>query len=238
MQSRHYKRRIAKKSVAAYTLLELLTTITLIAMLSAMLFPVLAKLREKSRQSVCLSNLRQTGVAISLYAADYDDLYPYGADPSDKYTRIWGVDPTQDTILKAMPLLPNLLHSYTKEQKIWQCPSDTGLAAVEWSLSETGPRNKGVAPSLYEVFGSSYFYRTELAFAQKLHGATVYDPDPPYNDRGTASLVVMNDASGRWHGSGKDIDEQRMNALFGDGHVKSQSFVDNTHSWSLLLEKP
>ena len=70
------------------------------------------------------------------------------------------------------------------------------------------------------------------------HGTTGYDADPPHTDRGTASLVVMQDASGRWHGSGKGIAEQRFNALFGDGHVKNQSFVQNRQAWSPVLDKP
>ena len=95
-----------------------------------------------------------------------------------------------------------------------------------------------MSPSLYDVFGSSYFFRIELAFRQKLHGTTGYESEPPHTDRGTAALVVMNDASGRWHGSGDDIDEQRYNALFGDGHMKNQSFIENRRAWSLVLEKP
>jgi prepilin-type N-terminal cleavage/methylation domain-containing protein/prepilin-type processing-associated H-X9-DG protein len=59
----------------AFTLIELLVIIAIIALLAALLFPVFAQAREKSRQAVCTSNMRQMGMALMLYASDYDDLY-------------------------------------------------------------------------------------------------------------------------------------------------------------------
>jgi prepilin-type N-terminal cleavage/methylation domain-containing protein/prepilin-type processing-associated H-X9-DG protein len=59
----------------AFTLLELLVVIAIIALLAALLFPVFAQAREKGRQAVCTSNMRQMGMAMMLYASDYDDLY-------------------------------------------------------------------------------------------------------------------------------------------------------------------
>jgi prepilin-type N-terminal cleavage/methylation domain-containing protein len=66
---------------AAFTLIELLVVIAIIALLAAILFPVFAKAREQARKATCLSNLRQIGVAVSLYASDYDGGYPNTDDP-------------------------------------------------------------------------------------------------------------------------------------------------------------
>jgi prepilin-type N-terminal cleavage/methylation domain-containing protein len=60
----------------AYTLLELLVVIALVAMLAALLLPILARAKEKARSSQCTGNLRQWGLAYEMYAADNGDFLP------------------------------------------------------------------------------------------------------------------------------------------------------------------
>jgi prepilin-type N-terminal cleavage/methylation domain-containing protein len=97
----------------AFTLIELLVVIAIIAILAAILFPVFARARENARKITCVSNLRQLGTAVTMYAQDYDEYLPNNF-AGKKDTMLWN-DLSGS----------GLLDAYLKNKKIWFCPSDT-----------------------------------------------------------------------------------------------------------------
>src|SRR3954451_14739757 len=60
-----------RSAPTGFTLIELLVVIAIIAVLAAILFPVFAQAREKARQASCLSNMKQQGLAVMMYAQDH-----------------------------------------------------------------------------------------------------------------------------------------------------------------------
>ena len=88
-----------------FTLIELLVVIAIIAILAAMLLPVLSRAKERARRTVDVSNLHQWGVACTVYAGDFKDYLPVGTrrsaigDPAND-DFIWFNGETWKTLLR------------------------------------------------------------------------------------------------------------------------------------------
>ena len=78
----HHGGKIVLRSMQrAFSLVELLVVVWIIALLAALLFPVFQGAKRKGQETGCLSNQHQTGIALILYLSDYDSQYPAALDP-------------------------------------------------------------------------------------------------------------------------------------------------------------
>ena len=144
----------------AFTLIELLIVIAIVALLAAILFPVFAQAKEKGRQTVCASNLRQLALANQMYSGDYDGRYaPAALDYYETNQQRWfGLrDAAGNFQAKSGPLVP-----YLKENgAIRRCPDfevspgagfDSGAGGYAYNDVALGSRvwqNRAYSASAY-----------------------------------------------------------------------------------------
>jgi prepilin-type N-terminal cleavage/methylation domain-containing protein len=114
---------------SAFTLTELLVVIGIIAVLIAVLMPVLSKARAEANRTVCLSNIRQLGMGILMYCNDNSGYFPTCAYPSDGLDFVAMNDDwiwwQANRNLNDSAIAKYLAASGSALQRIFRCPSDT-----------------------------------------------------------------------------------------------------------------
>ena len=115
----------------AFTLLELLIALAIVAVLTGIAWPVYQHLVQSSRASACMSNLRQIGSALNLYLGEHNMVMPVLKA---------GRASTADDV----PVIDDTLNAYAPDPKVFACPGDTsGQAAVTgtsyfWNVALSG----------------------------------------------------------------------------------------------------
>ncbi len=110
---------------SAFTLIELLVVIAIIAILAALLLPALSRAKAAAKSARCISNLRQLGLGLSMYVANFYN-YPFYQIPSPTNFSMW----------------PDYIQPYTSAfytNDVYRCPAYGGLTVQHTAVSEGSP---------------------------------------------------------------------------------------------------
>jgi prepilin-type N-terminal cleavage/methylation domain-containing protein/prepilin-type processing-associated H-X9-DG protein len=210
---------------AGFTLIELLVVIAIIAILAAILFPVFARAREKARQTSCLSNTKQLGIASDMYTTDYDESFPM----SIYAPVVRGGTPVPPVVTFYHALMP-----YMKNAQILQCPSEADRIKMS-ELQALVPL--AIAPGITTVSYNGNYAIFEDGPNNPLTGANhpvVSQGQLPY----PAETIIMSDgeielAPTLFNSPVVPAHNGIFNATFADGHAKgigtTPGYTDGTH---------
>ncbi|MDR3689359.1 MAG: prepilin-type N-terminal cleavage/methylation domain-containing protein [Fimbriimonas sp.] len=236
---------MSQSSSRAFTLIELLVVIAIIAILAAILFPVFAQAKEAAKKTTCLSNAKEYGLALNMYANDSEDCYPepYVAPPY-YYAAVWPNTYTWQTEIQP----------YIKSKQMTKCPdnvyADGGNLSLEpsayvsycmmddpWdSEPYTWPPLQNRSSSVIETpaslaqIGECRYGYIDMSFGVDGNVTSTYN-SLNYTPEGNLGWVPDPTGTGGSVGS-VQIHLNQTNYAFFDGHAKSynlnQAFSTNS----------
>ncbi len=206
---------MSRKVLRAFTLIELLCVISIIASLAAILFPSLASAKSVAYKVSCISNLKQIGAATSLYLGDNDDHYPFGINGFERAAPHYPVGRPRNEPPESFPLIVDSLLVYAHDgRQMFRCPSDMG--------HRFGNDKVTLVPFFPYNDGSSY------VFADLLQGQTTsFFKDP-------STAVWACDVANDWHIKPLPGMFGAVNALAYDGHASTRH--ENERCWPVWME--
>lgn len=211
-----------------FSLIELLVVVAVIAILSALLLPVVGKAREKSTTTACLNNLRQLQICWQLYAGDNDDImtpnnFVYIVQPGNTNAGKLGEDSL--TWCRSIAPLDNypindetsLLFPYNENAEIYHCPADR--STVQDNPAKRRNRSYNMSNSINMNQADHYRKLTQVPRPTELfvfidtHENAIWD----------ATFGVLAQGS-PWEDYWLDVPADRhqrgANVSFVDGHVE------------------
>lgn len=193
----------------AFTLVELLAAVAVIAVLGALLLPTLSRIKAKADSATCQSNLRQLGISMNLYAVDHNQTFPVPANHAS------GLPTWYQTLSR---------EGYLESRKILRCPAGNYGTDSGSPLSYTMTDLPIWYPPSYRRTGEFPNF-----FTQKLNNPSQWpllmDGDTPrvFSLENPQETSPVRERFAARHGG-------KANVLMADGHIESVSYGDTR--WS------
>ncbi len=186
---------------SAFSLIELLVVIVLIAVLASMLLPVLAKAKTKAMRIKCINNLHQIGLAYRTFAGEHENRYPMQV-PGRQGGSMEAVPYGSAYTYRHYQVMSNLLVT----PSILICPSDRQRFSTNWASLRSS--------------NLSYFVGVDARPGESLHmlggDRNITNRQPTVTG---AAVLSSNTVAGWTH----DIHMENGNVLFADGHAETLS---------------
>lgn len=195
-----YKRTASWRSI--FTIIELLTVVSIISILITLLLPTLQKVKQKTNQVACMNNMKQMGQVLNIYAGDYDGYLPI---------------PYAEGYVE--PYWPYRVSAYFDNYELFLCPSQPknrdrlyfyrNSVTMKWNLTSY------YSPS----FGANSLILAQRMSKIQIPGKTITLVDSMANNLTSGYGYYLS----RWYGEGNTWVSSRhfrgTNILWADSHV-------------------
>ena len=223
-----YKSKRPVGNLVGFTLIELLVVIAIIAILAALLLPVLNQAKQKGYAVACLNNARQLNVAWVIYAADFLEALPPNPPKSPAGSWVcgsedWSAASSDNT--NSVLMMQGVMGGYAKNPNIYHCAADGSTVPGE------GPRVRSY--SMNAFIGSQPYtpdtYQVFMRMTDFKHPAdtfTFLDEHPDSINDGWFLPVMGPTDTSDWQDLPASFHNHACNFAFADGHTQAHKWLD------------
>ncbi len=220
---------VARQPRAAFTLIEILVVISMVAILAALLLPALSSAKARSKQIGCVNNLKQLALGFQMYSADNDGRLPENV-PAGRDGNAWvlGNMKSAEEATNQMLIRQGKLFPYANHAASYHCPADNSQVR-EAPRVRSYAMNGWMGGRSMETNSTAKGYRTfvrenELAAARPATLWVLLDEHEATIDDGWF-LVTMDDSK-PFVSSPATRHQNGYGLNFADGHVESKRLRD------------